>query len=264
MSVATPLPHDSAHPARHRCRALHRRPAGAGRHAASGLRPVGGRRAARSPRLDLAAVRAAPGVVAVLTAEDLPFANDVSPSTMTSRCWRRGRSITRASRCSWSWRRATLPRARRRGWARVEYRGGDADPDRGRGAGRRQPLRGRAAGLDEGRCGRGACTRAAPGAGPDRDGRAGAFLPRGAGGAGAAAGGGRHARPFLDPASDRDPAQGGRGAGPADARVRVEVRRMGGGFGGKESQGNALAVACAVAARLTGRPARCAMTATTT
>jgi len=35
--------------------------------------------------------------------------------------------------------------------------------------------------------------------------------------------------------------------------VRVECRRMGGGFGGKESQGNALAVACAVAARLTGR-----------
>ncbi len=36
--------------------------------------------------------------------------------------------------------------------------------------------------------------------------------------------------------------------------VRVEVRRMGGGFGGKESQGNALAVSCAIAARLTGRP----------
>jgi xanthine dehydrogenase large subunit len=35
--------------------------------------------------------------------------------------------------------------------------------------------------------------------------------------------------------------------------VRVEIRRMGGGFGGKESQGNALAVACAVAARATGR-----------
>ncbi len=47
--------------------------------------------------------------------------------------------------------------------------------------------------------------------------------------------------------------------------VRVEIRRMGGGFGGKESQGNALAVACAVAAT-TDRagPARCAMTATTT
>ncbi|UTS81622.1 xanthine dehydrogenase molybdopterin binding subunit [Phaeobacter piscinae] len=35
--------------------------------------------------------------------------------------------------------------------------------------------------------------------------------------------------------------------------VRVETRRMGGGFGGKESQGNALAVACAIAARTTGR-----------
>ncbi|QUS37053.1 xanthine dehydrogenase molybdopterin binding subunit [Falsirhodobacter algicola] len=35
--------------------------------------------------------------------------------------------------------------------------------------------------------------------------------------------------------------------------VRVEVRRMGGGFGGKESQGNALAIAAALAARATGR-----------
>ncbi|MFU8883236.1 MAG: xanthine dehydrogenase molybdopterin binding subunit [Rhodobacterales bacterium] len=35
--------------------------------------------------------------------------------------------------------------------------------------------------------------------------------------------------------------------------VRVEIRRMGGGFGGKESQGNALAVACAVAAARSGR-----------
>lgn len=38
--------------------------------------------------------------------------------------------------------------------------------------------------------------------------------------------------------------------------VRVEVRRMGGGFGGKESQGNALAVACAVAASITGKPCK--------
>jgi xanthine dehydrogenase large subunit len=38
--------------------------------------------------------------------------------------------------------------------------------------------------------------------------------------------------------------------------VRVEVRRMGGAFGGKESQGNALAVACAVVAARTGRPCR--------
>ena len=38
--------------------------------------------------------------------------------------------------------------------------------------------------------------------------------------------------------------------------VRCEVRRMGGGFGGKESQGNALAVGCAIAARATGRPCK--------
>jgi xanthine dehydrogenase large subunit len=38
--------------------------------------------------------------------------------------------------------------------------------------------------------------------------------------------------------------------------VRVETRRMGGGFGGKESQCDALAVACALAARATGRPCR--------
>ncbi|MCC1493928.1 xanthine dehydrogenase molybdopterin binding subunit [Cognatishimia sp. F0-27] len=38
--------------------------------------------------------------------------------------------------------------------------------------------------------------------------------------------------------------------------VRVETRRMGGGFGGKESQGNALAIACAVVAAKTGRPAK--------
>jgi xanthine dehydrogenase large subunit len=38
--------------------------------------------------------------------------------------------------------------------------------------------------------------------------------------------------------------------------VRVEVRRMGGGFGGKESQGNALAIACALVAARTGRPCK--------
>ncbi|SPF80015.1 xanthine dehydrogenase molybdopterin binding subunit [Pseudoprimorskyibacter insulae] len=38
--------------------------------------------------------------------------------------------------------------------------------------------------------------------------------------------------------------------------VRVETRRMGGGFGGKESQGNALAISCAVVARMTGKPVK--------
>jgi xanthine dehydrogenase large subunit len=39
--------------------------------------------------------------------------------------------------------------------------------------------------------------------------------------------------------------------------IMVEVRRMGGGFGGKESQGNLPAAVAALAARLTRRPAKC-------
>lgn len=38
--------------------------------------------------------------------------------------------------------------------------------------------------------------------------------------------------------------------------VRVETRRMGGGFGGKESQGNALAIATALVAARTGKPCK--------
>ncbi|MEP4198835.1 MAG: xanthine dehydrogenase molybdopterin binding subunit [Aliishimia sp.] len=38
--------------------------------------------------------------------------------------------------------------------------------------------------------------------------------------------------------------------------VRVETRRMGGGFGGKESQGNHLAIACAVMAEATSQPCK--------
>jgi len=44
--------------------------------------------------------------------------------------------------------------------------------------------------------------------------------------------------------------------GQAFHAVRVEIRRMGGGFGGKESQGNALAVACAIIAQHIGRPCK--------
>jgi xanthine dehydrogenase large subunit len=41
--------------------------------------------------------------------------------------------------------------------------------------------------------------------------------------------------------------------GEIDAKVRVECRRMGGGFGGKETQANQIAVIAAVLARRTGR-----------
>jgi xanthine dehydrogenase large subunit len=44
--------------------------------------------------------------------------------------------------------------------------------------------------------------------------------------------------------------------GRSHAQVAVEVRRMGGGFGGKETQAAAFAVACALVAAKTGRPAK--------
>lgn len=45
--------------------------------------------------------------------------------------------------------------------------------------------------------------------------------------------------------------------GVPDARVTCECRRMGGGFGGKESQAAQWAALAALAARVTGRPAKC-------
>jgi len=45
--------------------------------------------------------------------------------------------------------------------------------------------------------------------------------------------------------------------GLADHAVTVEVRRMGGGFGGKESQPALFAAVCALVAARTGRPAKC-------
>ncbi|ADE39622.1 xanthine dehydrogenase molybdopterin binding subunit [Candidatus Puniceispirillum marinum] len=44
--------------------------------------------------------------------------------------------------------------------------------------------------------------------------------------------------------------------GLANHAVTVETRRMGGAFGGKESQGNLPAITAAIAAKLTGRPAK--------
>ena len=44
--------------------------------------------------------------------------------------------------------------------------------------------------------------------------------------------------------------------GVASHAVTVETRRMGGAFGGKESQGNLPALTAALAAHLTGRPAK--------
>ena len=79
MSVTKPLPHDTAH--------LH--VTGAARYVDDVPTPAGTLHLAfglsqkacgKITSVNLDAVRAAPGVIAVLTAKDLPFANDVSPS----------------------------------------------------------------------------------------------------------------------------------------------------------------------------------------
>ena len=62
---------------------------------------------------------------------------------------------------------------------------------------------------------------------------------------------------LLDAASERDAARGRACAGPALAtRCTVECRRMGGGFGGKESQSALFACVAAVAARKLRRPVK--------
>ena len=79
MSVAKPLPHDAAHlHVTGAARYVDDTPMPAGTlHLAFGLSTVA---SGTITAMDLNAVRAAPGVVAVLTADDLPFDNDVSPS----------------------------------------------------------------------------------------------------------------------------------------------------------------------------------------
>ncbi len=47
-------------------------------------------------------------------------------------------------------------------------------------------------------------------------------------------------------------------------KVVVQAPRMGGGFGGKETQGNAFAALMALASVKTGRPVRISSTATST
>ena len=77
--------HDATHarqrpPPRHRRGALYRRPARAGRPAAHPARPLRPRRTRGSSGSTSTPVRAAQGVVCVLTAADVPGENDVSPT----------------------------------------------------------------------------------------------------------------------------------------------------------------------------------------
>jgi len=254
MSVAKPLPHDSAH--------LH--VAGTARyvddlplpantlHLAFGLSTLAH---GEILSVDLTEVRASPGVVAVWTAADLPFANDVSPSIhdepllatdrvhyvgqpvflvaaeshlAARRAARKGKIVCRELPAILTVDEALAAESRFEGgpviWAR-----GDA----------------------------GAAIAAAPRVVEGRfdmggqehfylEGQAALALP--------AEGGVTVHASSQHPTEIQHKVAEAIGV-PMNA-VRVEMRRMGGGFGGKESQGNALAVACAVIARAFGRPAK--------
>ena len=248
MSVAKPLPHDSA--ALHvtgRARYVDDIPAPPGTLSlAFGLSSVA---RGRITTLGLDAVRAAPGVVVVITAGDLPFANDTSPSAhdepllstgavhyvgqplflvaaeshlLARKAVRHAKVEIEAAEPILSIAAALAAASRFEEGPRVYVKGDAAT------AIAASPL------MVEGEIEIG---------GQEHfylEGQAALALP-------GEDDGEMHILTST-PAPDRDPAQGRRHARRADGtRCRSEVRRMGGGFGGKESQGNALAIACAVA-----------------
>ncbi len=255
MSVAKPLPHDAAK--------LH--VTGAARyvddiptptntlHLAFGLSTIA---AGTIITLDLSAVKNAPGVVAVLTSDDLPFANDVSPSNhdepllATDAVHYAGQPLFMVVATS----HLAARHAARLGQIKIEktkpilsiedalaadsrfedgpriYQKGDAD------AGLKKADQTLTGTINIG--------------GQEHfylEGQAALALPQDNG-------------DMVVHSSTQHPTEIQHKV--ADAlgvpmhAVRVETRRMGGGFGGKESQGNALAIGCAIAARQTGRPCK--------
>ncbi|WP_187431806.1 Putative xanthine dehydrogenase molybdenum-binding subunit XdhA [Roseobacter fucihabitans] len=253
MSVAKPLPHDAAH--------LH--VTGAARyvddtpvpqnalHLAFGTSPVA---AGRLNGMDLDAVRHAPGVIAVLTADDLPFDNDVSPSNHDE-------PLLATDRVHYVGQPLFVVAATSHLAARKAARLGDIDitPTEAIlsiGAALAQNSR-----FEDGPriYGRGDVKAALSGApnslsgqlhigGQEHfylEGQAALALPQEDG-------------DMVVMSSTQHPTEIQHKVAEAIGKpmhaVRVETRRMGGGFGGKESQGNALAVSCAVLARHTGRP----------
>jgi len=255
MSVAKPLPHDAARlHVTGQARYVDDIPVPADTlHLAFGLSSIA---RGRITGMNLADVRAAPGVVMVLTAEDLPFANDVSPSAhdepllATGQVHYLGQPVFAVVADS----HLAARQAARLG--RIDY--AEEDPiltiDKAMAAnsrfedGPRIYTKGDAA----------SAIAAAPHRVEGRfeiggqehfylEGQAALALPQEGG-------------DMVVHSSTQHPTEiqhkVAEALGVPMHAVRVEVRRMGGGFGGKESQGNALAVACAVAASLTGRPCK--------
>ncbi|MEL6566085.1 MAG: xanthine dehydrogenase molybdopterin binding subunit [Pseudomonadota bacterium] len=252
MSVARPLPHDAAH--------LH--VTGQARYVDDMPVPVGALHLAfgtsdtacgKITRLTLDAVRAAPDVVAVLTADDLPFANDVSPSAHDEPLLATGTVHYVGQPIFLVIARSHLAARYAARQARIEITGtspiltlDDALAQNSR--------------FEDGPriYARGDATSALARAehrlsgifeigGQEHfylEGQAALALP-GEDGDMHVISSTQHPTEIQHKVADA--------IGLPMHAVRCETRRMGGGFGGKESQGNALAVACAIAARATGR-----------
>lgn len=252
MSVAKPLPHDSAR--------LH--VTGAARyvddipvpanclHLCFGLSEIARGTVAE---MDLSAVRAAPGVVAVLTAQDLPFETDVSPSTHDEPLLADGTVHYAGQPLFLVVAQSHLAARRAARLARVEIEAQEPILTI------EEALAANSRFEDGPRIWQKGDARAAISAAPHviegtiemggqehfyLEGQAALALPQDNG-------------DMVVLSSTQHPTEVqhkvAEAIGVPMHGVRVETRRMGGGFGGKESQGNALAVACAVAARATGR-----------
>ncbi|MFZ5962579.1 xanthine dehydrogenase molybdopterin binding subunit [Thalassococcus sp. BH17M4-6] len=255
MTVAKPLPHDAAHlHVTGQARYVDDIPTPTGTlHLAFGLATIA---AGRITGIDLAAVREAPGVIAVLQASDLPYANDVSPSAHDEPLLS-GSTIHYHGQPVFLVVATTHLAARKAArLAQITYQERDAileieeaiAADSRFEDGPRIWEKGNAPeAIDD-------APRQIEGTiemgGQEHfylEGQAALALPQ-EGGDMVVHSSTQHPTEIQHKVADA--------LGVPMHAVRVETRRMGGGFGGKESQGNALAVACAVAANLTGRPCK--------
>ena len=255
MTVAKPLPHDAARlHVTGEARYVDDIPTPAGTlHLAFGLATIA---AGRITGIDLAPVRAAPGVVAVLEASDLPHANDVSPSAHDEPLLSGNTIHYHGQPVFLVVARSHLAARRAARLAEIRYQERDAilsiedalaadsrfeDGPRIWTKGDVDEALDDAPHIVEGSLEMG---------GQEHfylEGQAALALPQ-EGGDMVVHSSTQHPTEIQHKVADA--------LGLPMHGVRVETRRMGGGFGGKESQGNALAVACAVAATMTGQPCK--------
>ena len=255
MSVGRPLPHDAA--ALHvmgRARYVDDIPLPAGAlHLAFGLSPVAH---GRIISLDLAAVRAAPGVVAVFSASDFAVMPDCSPSAHDEPLLAVD-TVHYAGQPVWlvvAESHLAARRAARLGVIAIDPLPALLTIDDALAAGSRFEAGPVIWQKGDASAAIGASPRVIEGelevGGQEHfylEGQVAACLPQEGG-------------DMVVHSSSQHPTEiqhkVAQALGLAMNAVRVDVRRMGGGFGGKESQGNALAIACALAARATGRPCK--------